>query len=170
MSMLIQCLKHQQLHAAKRLIQSSAPWQLAIADQDGLSALHWAVQLNLSECVEALLNQGANAEQKDHQGRSALDLALEQHRVTIIEQMFSRGIGVKATRVRQVTPPYSKVIAAIEDDEAWEKACEHYLDRDYLTQIKLEELKAFAKKDSSPREASNDNVIDFYQRRQAVSS
>ncbi len=60
MSIIINALRQGHKELALALIQHAKPYQVCLYDQQGQTALHLAVQKNLPDVVNALLEKGAN--------------------------------------------------------------------------------------------------------------
>jgi hypothetical protein len=59
--------------AIKKMIKYGA--DLNLSDKDGVTPLHWAVDLNNVKVVKLLINSGANVDSKDKYSRKPLDIA-----------------------------------------------------------------------------------------------
>ena len=73
-------------------------------DADGLSALHWTIQLNAEDFAALLLQRGADANSQDAAGRSALIYALERRSTWLILLLILRGADIDRPDKNGKTP------------------------------------------------------------------
>jgi ankyrin repeat protein len=74
-----------------------------LVDQNGWSALMYAVQLNQSEIVKLLLDRDANVNSKDPSGWSSLLLAANNGNLSIVEMLLSKGAEINGATGKGTT-------------------------------------------------------------------
>jgi ankyrin repeat protein len=85
---LFDAVKAGNLPAVQRTLQRTGPNQ---AETDGTTALHWAVQEDRLDIVQALVKAGADANAKNHYGLTPLAWAVNNGNAGITEQLLKAG-------------------------------------------------------------------------------
>ena len=73
------------------------------ADNNGCTALHWAVQEGPPDVVQVLIDAGADMEAKDNRGRSALLRASIAGKIAAVKMLVEAGAGVRFTDTKGAT-------------------------------------------------------------------
>jgi len=92
---LVEAVKSGQTTVARALLAKHA--DVNVAEADGTTALHWAVELDDPEMARALLKAGAKAQVANRYGVTPLHLAATNGNAAMIEQLLSAGADPNAT-------------------------------------------------------------------------
>ncbi len=93
-SPLIEAVKSGDRAAALAMIERRA--DVNVAEADGTTALHWAVQQNDIELVERLLRAGANAKARNDYGSTPMSEAAVAGNAAVIERLLKAGADVES--------------------------------------------------------------------------
>jgi ankyrin repeat protein len=79
-------------------------------DDDGMTALMWAVRNDKKECLRSLIAAGADVNAADARGRAALDYAIVEPRVECAQLLLMAGANVNGNQDASVTPLYRAAV------------------------------------------------------------
>lgn len=83
---------HGDIKNVRKCIKNNA--DLNLLDEEGYSALHWAIQEGYQEIVRLLIESGADLEKKNIEGFSPLHIALLDNQTDIAIDLINQGISL----------------------------------------------------------------------------
>ena len=89
---LITATRHGNVHICDLLLQHNA--KINKPDSFNMTALHWAVSLNLIDIVKLLLGRNANYNALDHKNQTAVERAIKNGHVEIV-RLFADSVSLK---------------------------------------------------------------------------